>query len=82
MDRLGNVYVTDFENNRVQVFSAKGEFLKKWVSFGRADSQFQSPRGIAVDTNGNMYVADWGNNRGAGLRGRAALRWTWPAESP
>lgn len=50
----------------MQVFSAKGEFLKKWVSFGRADGQFQFPHGIAVDTNGNMYVADSGNNQGAG----------------
>jgi DNA-binding beta-propeller fold protein YncE len=71
-------YVPATRRTGVDIFDGES----RRVSFGRADGQFQFPRGITVDTNGNMYVADSGNNRGAGLRGRAALRWTWPAESP
>ena len=28
-----------------------------------AMTQFSSPRGVAVDSSGNIYVADTGNNR-------------------
>ncbi|HIN15655.1 MAG TPA: hypothetical protein EYM69_08515 [Dehalococcoidia bacterium] len=30
LDVAGNVYVTDVNNNRVQVFGADGRFLRKW----------------------------------------------------
>jgi tripartite motif-containing protein 71 len=32
-------------------------------SNGRADGQFSGPEGVAVDSSGNVYVADWGNDR-------------------
>ncbi|MCK4471945.1 MAG: 6-bladed beta-propeller, partial [Anaerolineae bacterium] len=34
-----------------------------WGSQGKGQGQFQDPRGIAVDQDGNVYVADSGNNR-------------------
>ena len=30
---------------------------------GDGDGQFNRPTGIAVDGHGDIYVADWGNNR-------------------
>jgi DNA-binding beta-propeller fold protein YncE len=38
-------------------------FKGMWGSFGTGDGEFDRPRGIAVDSNGNVYVADSGNNR-------------------
>jgi len=38
-------------------------FKGMWGSFGTGDGQFNRPRGIAVDSSGNVYVADSGNNR-------------------
>ena len=40
MDRTGNIYVTDAGNERVQVFTTEGQFLRKWGSFGSGDGQF------------------------------------------
>jgi tripartite motif-containing protein 71 len=34
-----------------------------WGSEGAGDGQFNSPGGGDVDTSGNVYVADSGNNR-------------------
>ena len=58
-----NVYVSDFNNSRVQKFDSSGAFLAKWGSVGSGYNQFDRPEGIMVDANGNIYVADHYNNR-------------------
>ncbi|HPI02463.1 MAG TPA: SBBP repeat-containing protein, partial [Candidatus Goldiibacteriota bacterium] len=63
VDSAGNVYVADYNNDRIQKFTSSGVFITKWGSYGNADGQFNSPRGVAVDSAGNVYVADSGNNR-------------------
>src|SRR3972149_2377046 len=57
IDDLGNVYVTDLGNMRVQKFNNDGEFLKAWGSSGTGSGQFHSPAGIAV-FNGTVFVVD------------------------
>lgn len=47
----------------LQVYSADGEFLFKFGSHGEGNGQFNAPTGVAVDVNGNIIVADWGNSR-------------------
>ena len=63
VDSSGNVYVTDFQNNRVEKFTSTGLFVTKWGSLGSGDGQFDAPYGVAVDGSGNVYVADFGNDR-------------------
>lgn len=46
-----------------QVYNADGEFLFKFGSHGEGNGQFNAPTGVAVDSNGNIIVADWGNSR-------------------
>ncbi|XP_074918002.1 tripartite motif-containing protein 3-like [Chelonoidis abingdonii] len=46
-----------------RVYSADGEFLFKFGSHGEGNGQFNAPTGVAVDSNGNIIVADWGNSR-------------------
>jgi hypothetical protein len=47
------------------MFDKNGRFVKQIGSerAGPEPSQFSTPHGIAVDLNGNVYVADRGNNR-------------------
>lgn len=45
------------------MYSADGEFLFKFGSHGEGNGQFNAPTGVAVDSNGNIIVADWGNSR-------------------
>ena len=58
VDRAGNVFTIDTNNNRVQVFTTGGAFLRKWGSLGHGAGQFLGPVSIALDPNGILYVAD------------------------
>ena len=47
----GRVFVCDRENNRVQVFTAEGQYLSEWTDF-------KGPMGIHIDSNQIAYVTD------------------------
>jgi len=38
-------------------------FLRAWGSSGSGDGQFSNPQGVAVDSSGDVYVTDEGNDR-------------------
>ena len=59
----GSVYVVDSGNNRIQQFSAQGEFILSWGNEGTGDGQFNQPQGISIAPDGNVYVSDTKNNR-------------------
>lgn len=64
VDSLGNVYVTDTGNKRVQKFTADGTFITKWGSEGTGDGQFMGLHDIAVDPSGNfVYTVELSNHR-------------------
>jgi streptogramin lyase len=63
IDTEGDVYVTDWRNDRVQKFTADGHFLMQFGTSGAGDGEFNRPTGIAVDQDGVIYVADWRNDR-------------------
>jgi hypothetical protein len=70
-DAAGNIYVADGVGNvagavtdtRVAKFTKAGVFIKSWGSKGTEPGKFGSVRGIAIDAQGNVYVADGGNKR-------------------
>lgn len=39
------------------------EYCTQWGGYGSGPGQFIDPSGVAVDAGGNVYVADFGNNR-------------------
>ena len=61
VDLSGNVFVVD--NNGIHKFDSSGNPLAKWGSGGSGDGQVNWPHSVAVDSLGNVFVADTNNNR-------------------
>ena len=51
----GEIAVTEFYNNRIQIFNSDGNFLR---SFGCKVLGLQIPKGIVFHNNGNIFVGD------------------------
>lgn len=60
IDGAGLVYVADYGNARIQVFTADGKFVRQWGMLGSAPGQLVTPMGITLDRLGYVYVADFG----------------------
>ena len=58
LDELGDVYISDVYNNRVQKFDSDGNFLGMWATIGDG-APFNVPGPLSADMNGNIYVADF-----------------------
>ncbi|HEU4392494.1 MAG TPA: NHL repeat-containing protein, partial [Solirubrobacterales bacterium] len=60
----GRVYVADFGNDRVNVFSEDGDFISSFGSSGSGPGQLENPTGLAVDDDPtspafhDVYVVD------------------------
>ncbi|MBI2248192.1 MAG: NHL repeat-containing protein [Candidatus Omnitrophica bacterium] len=63
VDTQGRVYVADFYNHRVQVFSSKGRWLGSFGAHGTGPGEFDRPTDVAIAPDGTIYVVDFGNNR-------------------
>ena len=62
-DRSGNVYVADYRNHRIHIFTGEGKFQSTLGWRGSGKGELDGPRGVTVDASDNVYVAEDGNNR-------------------
>ena len=56
------IFVSDTQNNRIQIFDTDGTFVKQFGSFGSFDGQFNNPVGITTN-NTHLFVVDQNNIR-------------------
>ncbi len=70
-DDLGNIYVADEGNNVVRKISVNGIITTVAGNGGKGSrgdggsavaAQLSSPRDVAIDHNGDLYIADFGNH--------------------
>jgi uncharacterized protein (TIGR03437 family) len=76
LDQHGNLYIADSKNNRVRIVSPQG-YISTFAGTGQispggastyndgglaTDALLHLPSGVAVDKNGNVYIADTGDN--------------------
>jgi hypothetical protein len=91
------VFVADYYNRRIDKFSSSGTFLRTWgwgvddgsnafqicISScqagipGAGDGQFNGLSGLATDSAGNVYIADWINDRVQKFAGWGAFGTKW-----
>ena len=67
IDSMGNIYVVDTYNQRIQLFLAgqrNGTTIAGVTQMaGDSTSLFNAPRSVALDSNLNLYVSDTNNHR-------------------
>ena len=71
-DKNGNIYIADAQNNRIRKINASGNIstiagngLAGFSGDGlaAANALLNNPTDVAIDTAGNIYIVDNGNNR-------------------
>jgi uncharacterized protein YjiK len=71
-DSSGNIYIVDSNNNRIRKIDTNGNITTVagdgTGGFGgdngaATSAQINTPRGIAIDSSGNIYIADTSNHR-------------------
>jgi sugar lactone lactonase YvrE len=72
LDAGGNLFVCDFNNNRIREVSTNGVIttvagngIKGYSGDGGAatNASLNNPNDVAIDGSGNLFIADWGNQR-------------------
>ena len=72
LDASGNTYIADTGNNRIRKVTASTGIITTIAGIGTAAfggdggqataAQLNQPAGVALDSTGNIYIADTGNN--------------------
>jgi len=73
VDGSGNIYIADMGNHTVRKITSSGILIRVAGTIGMANysgdggpataAELSFPEGLALDANGNLYIADEGNNR-------------------
>ncbi len=72
LDGPGNIFIADYSNNRIRSVSTTGTITTvagNGTSGSSGDNgpatsaELNGPTGVAVNNQGNLYIADWSNNR-------------------
>lgn len=57
------VYIVETGNHLIKKYDLNGNLILQWGGSGTSNGKFNAPQGVATDSEGNVYVADYNNNR-------------------
>jgi sugar lactone lactonase YvrE len=73
IDRFGNIYISDYGNNRIRKVDGVTSYISTIVGNGTQGyggdggaaifASINMPTGITIDSSRNIYFADYGNNK-------------------
>jgi len=63
----GELYVLDGQADEVRVFGDDGTHLRTFGRSGEGPGEFNRPAGMALDSQGTLWVMNWGNARYTGF---------------
>ncbi len=71
MDSAGNIYISDFINNRIRRIDGQTGYITAFAGTGVAgysgdggpalNAKLKYPSGLAIDASDNLYITDYGN---------------------
>lgn len=59
----GLIYISDTNTHQIKIFNKTGKFIKNIGGFDTKKKGFFNPKGIFVDEDGFLWIADYGNHR-------------------
>jgi DNA-binding beta-propeller fold protein YncE len=62
-DSSGMVYVSDCTRHNISVFTPDGNLMTSLGTMGEVPGKFNTPHGLAVGSDGSLYVCDSRNSR-------------------
>ncbi len=73
LDSAGNIYIADWYDNRVRKVTISTGIISTFAGTGigsysgdngaATTANLYVPYGVALDSSGNLYIAEWYNNR-------------------
>ena len=62
-ERQCHIYVSDMHNHCISVYTASGDYIRRFGSQESGDRQLSNPYSVCVDGSGRVVVCDYSNKR-------------------
>ncbi len=82
VNTVGELYVANTGNDRIDVFDASGTLKRSFGTSGRAVGQFDGPLGVAADSTGIRAVTDPVNGRVQLINPDGTIATVWGSPNP
>jgi tripartite motif-containing protein 71 len=60
LDGKGGLYLTEMDDDLIYEYTTAGQLVRQWGGTGSGPGQLTSPEKLAFDSQGNLYVTEYG----------------------